>query len=74
MELNNKKVLVLGLSKSGIAAAKVLLNQGANVYITEGKEKEIPQELLNLGIKIEVGGHSDEFINNVIIERNRRRG
>ena len=65
MELNNKKVLVLGLSKSGIAAAKVLLNQGANVYITEGKEKEIPQELLDLGIKIEVGGHSDEFINNV---------
>ena len=65
MELNNKKVLVLGLSKSGIAAAKVLLNQGANVYITEGKEKEIPQELLDLGIKIEVGGHSNEFINNV---------
>lgn len=65
MELNNKKVLVLGLSKSGIAAAKVLLKQGAKVYITEGKEKEIPQELLDLGIKIEVGGHSDEFISNV---------
>ena len=65
MELNNKKVLVLGLSKSGIAAAKALLKQGANVYITEGKEKEIPQELLDLDIKIEVGGHSDEFINDV---------
>ena len=62
MELNNKKVLVLGLSKSGIAAAKALQNHGAKVYITEGKTKEIPQDLIALGIKIEVGGHSDEFI------------
>ncbi len=62
MELNNKKVLVLGLSKSGIAAAQALQNHGAKVYITEGKTKEIPQDLIDLGIKIEVGGHSDEFI------------
>jgi len=65
MELNNKKVLVLGLSKSGITAAKTLQKQGAKVFITEGKEKEIPQELINLGIQIEIGGHSDEFINDV---------
>jgi len=63
MELNNKKVLVLGLSKSGIAAAKACNKRGANVFITEGKEKEIPQELLDLDIKVEVGGHSDKFLN-----------
>lgn len=63
MELNNKNVLVLGLSKSGIAAAKALKKHGANVYITEGKEKEIPQDLLDLGIRVECGGHSSEFIN-----------
>ena len=41
MELNNKNVLILGLSKSGIAAAKALKKHGANIYITEGKVKEI---------------------------------
>ncbi len=69
MEVKDKKILVLGLSKSGIAAAKCLAARGAEVYITEGKEAK-PEYLskidaLNkLGIKIETGGHSDAFINN----------
>ena len=63
-----KKVLVLGLSKSGISAAKYLNGKGANVYITEQKEekdydKNLLDELKALDIKIETGGHSDEFIN-----------
>lgn len=63
-----KKVLVLGLSKSGISAAKYLNSKGANVYITEQKEekdydKNLLDELKALDIKIETGGHSDEFIN-----------
>ena len=33
----DKKVLILGLSKSGIAAAKYLNYKGADVYITEIK-------------------------------------
>ena len=61
-----EKVLVLGLSKSGIAAAKCAINQGYDVYITESK-KEVDElkvhELKNLGIKVEYGKHSDEFIN-----------
>ncbi len=63
MELNNKNVLILGLSKSGIAAAKALKKHGANIYITEGKVKEIPQELFDMGIKVECGVHSENFIN-----------
>ena len=67
MELTNKKVLVIGLSKSGISAAKALNKRGAKVFITENgapkKEYEllIP-ELQNFGINIETGGHSARFL------------
>ncbi len=65
-----EKVLILGLSKSGIAAAKFANKQGYEVYITESKSldkikeecKSQVEELKNLGIKIECGYHSDEFI------------
>lgn len=64
----DRKVLVLGFSKSGIAAAKYLNRHGADVYITEYREQksedlENLNELAQLGIKVEFGGHSDEFIN-----------
>ncbi|HIS83679.1 TPA: UDP-N-acetylmuramoyl-L-alanine--D-glutamate ligase [Candidatus Scatenecus faecavium] len=63
----DKKVLVLGLSKSGIAAAKYLNRHGAEVYITESRAREEKdnaaiEELNELGVKVEMGGHSDEFI------------
>ena len=38
MGILGKKVLVLGLSKSGIAAAKLAKKHGAVVYLTEGKD------------------------------------
>ncbi len=63
------KVLILGLSRSGIAAAKYAKQQGHDVYVTEGnapKEQYLGQidELRKLGINIETGKHSDDFINN----------
>lgn len=60
----DKKVLILGLSKSGIAAAKYLNSKGADVYITEINEVSLEkhQGLLDMGIKIETGKHSDEFL------------
>lgn len=62
-----KKILILGLSKSGISAAKYLNKHGADVFITElreQKEEDTAQieELNALGIQIEMGGHSKEFI------------
>ena len=62
-----RKVLILGLSKSGISAAKYLNKHGADVFITElreKKEEDIAQieELNTLGIKVEMGIHSPEFI------------
>ena len=66
-----EKVLILGLSKSGIAAARLALNKGFDVYITEFKPAdEIREELKPLieevkakGAEIECGGHSNDFIN-----------
>lgn len=65
---HDKKVLIMGFSMSGKSAAKYLARHGANVFITENREqkeedlKDI-QELEGLGIKIEFGGNSDEFLN-----------
>ena len=60
-----EKILVLGLSKSGMSAAKLGINLGYDVYLTESK-KEVNElqvkELQNLGIKVECGQHSKEFI------------
>ena len=61
-----EKVLILGLSKSGIAAAKYAVKQGYDVYITESKPLDKVKEecrarvdkLKNEGIKIECGYHS----------------
>lgn len=63
----DRKVLVLGFSKSGIAAAKYLNRHGAEVFITEYREEkpednDKKNELTALGIRVEFGGHSDEFI------------
>ncbi len=57
-----KKVLVLGLSKSGTAAAKFLKKHGYDVYLTESKSVEPEAELINLGIHVETGGHSLGFV------------
>lgn len=67
MKWVDKKVLILGLSKSGISAAKYLNRKGAEVFITElrvkkDEDNEKIAELNSLGIKIEMGGHSQEFI------------
>ena len=60
-----EKVLILGLSKSGISAAKFAISNGYDVYLTESKSEvnELQvQELKDLGVKVEYGSHSDEFI------------
>jgi len=61
MELKNKRVLVVGLGKSGMAAALFLRDKGARVTVSDARsmaalEKEIPG-LLDAGIMVEAGGH-----------------
>lgn len=52
MELNNKKVLVVGAGQSGIAAARLLLSAGALVYIRDGSDK-ITVDTINEKLKKE---------------------
>jgi UDP-N-acetylmuramoylalanine--D-glutamate ligase len=63
MELNNKRVLVVGLGKSGVASALFLKARGARVTVSDTKSgdelrNEIPA-LLDHGITVETGGHGE---------------
>jgi len=63
MELNGKRVLVVGLGKSGVASALFLKAHGAQVTVSDTKSgdelrNEIPV-LLDHGITVETGGHGD---------------
>jgi len=63
MELSNKRALVVGLGKSGVASALFLKAHGAKVTVSDTKSgdelrNEIPV-LLDHGITVETGGHGD---------------
>lgn len=63
MDLNNKRVLVVGLGKSGVASALFMKKRGAKVTVSDTKSgdelrNEIPV-LLDNGITVETGGHGD---------------
>jgi UDP-N-acetylmuramoylalanine--D-glutamate ligase len=63
MELTNKRVLVVGLGKSGVASALFLKSRGARVTVSDSKpEAELRNEILLLlehGITVETGSHGD---------------
>ena len=63
MDVNNKRVLVVGLGKSGVASALFLKTRGARVTVSDSKaqdelKNEIPV-LLDQGIVVETGGHGE---------------
>jgi UDP-N-acetylmuramoylalanine--D-glutamate ligase len=63
MDVQGKRVLVVGLGKSGVASALFLQSRGARVTVSDTRtqqqlHKEIPT-LLDLGIAIETGGHGE---------------
>jgi UDP-N-acetylmuramoylalanine--D-glutamate ligase len=63
VDLQNKRVLVVGLGKSGVASALFLKSRGARVTVSDSKpEAELRSEILLLldhGITVETGGHGD---------------
>ena len=64
-QFENKKVLVLGLAKSGESAARLLDRLGAIVTVNDGKpfeENPAAQSLLEEGIKVVTGGHPLELL------------
>ncbi len=63
MDVRGKRVLVVGLGKSGIASALFLADQGARVAVSDSKtQAELRQEiplLLDRGIEVETGQHGE---------------
>jgi len=62
-DVKGKRVLVVGLGKSGVAAALFLHERGARVTVSDAKSEEqlrseIPK-LLDKGIAVETGGHGE---------------
>ena len=63
MDVKGKRVLVVGLGKSGVASAIFLKERGARVAVSDAKTEDqlrsaIPA-LLDKGISVETGGHHD---------------
>ncbi len=63
MDLKDKRALVVGLGKSGVASALFLKSRGARVTVSDSKpEAELRNEILLLldhGITVETGGNGD---------------
>ncbi|MDY6854342.1 MAG: UDP-N-acetylmuramoyl-L-alanine--D-glutamate ligase [Thermodesulfobacteriota bacterium] len=64
LEIKDKKVLIVGLGKSGISCARFLKNKGAVVTATDCKSfdnlNEEAKRLKSSGIRIEANGHRIE--------------
>jgi UDP-N-acetylmuramoylalanine--D-glutamate ligase len=67
--LRNKKVLVVGMAKTGLAAAQLLLKAGAKVVVADSNSdkpivKENAEKLKQMGVTIELGAHTpNTFLN-----------
>jgi UDP-N-acetylmuramoylalanine--D-glutamate ligase len=63
VDLLEKRVLVVGLGKSGVASALFLKSRGAQVTVSDAKPSDQLQEeiplLLDQGIAVETGGHGE---------------
>lgn len=64
----HKKVVIVGLARSGLACARLLCDLGARVSVTDNKDsisaRTLASELASRPIEIELGVHSEGFIKN----------
>src|SRR6476620_4469724 len=64
-EYSGKEVVILGLARSGVAAAKLFHQMGAEVTVNDKKERSAcpeADELEALGISVICGSHPDSLI------------
>lgn len=64
INLKNKKVLVLGLARSGMAAISLLHKHGAHITLNESKQEENLNEaslLKEMGVRLVCGGQPKEL-------------
>ncbi|ACC99060.1 UDP-N-acetylmuramoylalanine/D-glutamate ligase [Elusimicrobium minutum Pei191] len=60
-KFKGKKACVLGMGKSGLAAARLLAENGFSVLISDGGKREIPGNL-HKNIEVETGGHTNKIL------------
>jgi UDP-N-acetylmuramoylalanine--D-glutamate ligase len=64
--IKGKNISILGMARSGIACAQLLKKTGAQVFVSEVKNKEsLLQETIqlgDLGIEFETGGHTSDVL------------
>ncbi len=63
----NKKILVLGMARSGYEAAKILIKRGNTVILNDNKDEasqneEQVNELRNIGVELIFGSHPDDLL------------
>ena len=68
MDVEGKKVLVVGIARSGIAAARLLASRGAIVIANDAKPeselREAANELRELDVMVSLGGHPESLFEN----------
>jgi UDP-N-acetylmuramoylalanine--D-glutamate ligase len=68
LDLKNKRVLVVGIGRSGIASALFLQSRGAQVTVSDAKSEDQLREeipvLLDHGIAVETGRHGERTFQN----------
>lgn len=68
MTVEGKKVLVVGIARSGVAAARLLASRGALVIANDARPeaelRDAARELRELGVMLSLGGHPDSLFEN----------
>jgi UDP-N-acetylmuramoylalanine--D-glutamate ligase len=63
LDVDGKRVVVIGMGASGVAAARLCLSRGARVRVTDAKGRDkIGAEVLQLekeGVELAIGGHGE---------------
>jgi UDP-N-acetylmuramoylalanine--D-glutamate ligase len=63
MKLKNKKIVVMGLGKTGVSLCRFLTEKGASVTVTDAKNAsalgDLPETLKKMGATVVLGEHRD---------------
>ena len=77
-DLSGVKVAVIGLGASGMAAARLVLERGGEVYVSDvhadARTAARGAELRAVGARVDVGGHDVERVADRLLEAVRRTG
>ena len=67
INIKNKNIVIIGIGRSGVGAAKLARYLGANVLISDYKSNirnvSLSKKMQSIDIKTELGGHSEEIYN-----------